>query len=463
MIGREPAIVDRLVQRRAAPAGGPTCVRGAAAAIFRGVAGPSPLSGIGWTRPHPCRIPVRKIDPRNFQRATRTTTKEINRQIVLNLVREYQPISRADLARRMEVARAIVSPLVNELIEAGLIYEGAPGTSRRGRKPTLLHVRAHDRLAVAIDVRRSETHVMLADFSGHPIVVEALPTPDDPDELVATLGARVRALLEENAATGSCQGIGLAVPGMVDHVTGRLLNAPALGWRDVDLRSALEEAAGFPVTIERDAVACAYAQIWLGQDSGEQLDSFAYVTISDGVGAGLVVNGRVVRGHRDAAGEFGHIPLALEGPACMCGSHGCWEAYTCNPAIVGRYLGIELATRASYARVAATGVTVTDVITRARAGEPAARAALETTGRLIGLGLAAIVNAINPGRIIVGGEIAGGWDLVGRDVVAAMAERTLTQGSAATPVTPEPGDEQTRLRGAAALVVAPIFAAPTIG
>ncbi|HLM67934.1 MAG TPA: MarR family transcriptional regulator, partial [Longimicrobium sp.] len=171
---------------------------------------------------------MRKIDPRNFQRATRTTTKEINRQIVLNLVREYQPISRADLARRMEVARAIVSPLVNELIEQGLIYEGEPGTSRRGRKPTLLHVRAHDRLAVAIDVRRSETHVMLADFSGHPVAVEVLPTPDDPDALVATLGTRVRALLEENAATGSCEGIGLVVPGMVDRRTGRLVHAPTL-------------------------------------------------------------------------------------------------------------------------------------------------------------------------------------------------------------------------------------------
>ena len=406
---------------------------------------------------------VRKIDPRNFQRATRTTTKEINRQIVLNLVREYQPISRADLARRMEVARAIVSPLVNELIEAGLVYEGEPGTSRRGRKPTLLHVRAHDRLAVAIDVRLSETNLMLADFSGQSIALDVLKTPSTPAELVAELAARVRALLEDNAAVGSCQGIGLAVPGMVDHTTGRLLNAPSLGWRDVDLREALAEAAGLPVHIERDAVACAYAQMWLGEAAAEQLDSFAYVTISDGVGAGLVINGHVVRGHRDAAGEFGHIPLVLEGPACMCGSRGCWEAYTCNPAIVARYLGRELATRDSYAQVAATGVTVSDVIARARAGEAAARAALEASGRYIGLGLAAIVNALNPGRIIVGGEIAGAWDLIGRDVVAAMAERTLTQGSAATPVIPEPGDEQTRLRGAAALVVAPIYAAPAIG
>jgi predicted NBD/HSP70 family sugar kinase len=406
---------------------------------------------------------VRKIDPRNFQRATRTTTKEINRQIVLNLVREYQPISRADLARRMEVARAIVSPLVNELIEAGLVYEGAPGSSRRGRKPTLLHLRAHDRLAMAIDVRWSGTQIMLCDFSGRAIAQEGFRTPRSPGALVEELSARIREMLEANLAGGTCQGIGLAVPGMVEHGTGRLLNAPSLGWKDVELRGALEQATGIPVHIERDAVACAYAQMWLGQSSGEQLDSFAYVTISDGVGAGLVVNGRVVLGHRDAAGEFGHVPLSLEGPACMCGSRGCWEAYTCNPAVVARYLGRELVTRESYAEIAATGVTVGDVIARARAGDAAAREALQASGRLIGLGLAAIVNAINPGRIIVGGEIAGAWEMIGQAVVAAMAERTLTQGTAATPVIPEPHDQDTRLRGAAALVVAPIFAAPTIG
>jgi N-acetylglucosamine repressor len=406
---------------------------------------------------------VRKIDPRNFQRATRTTTKEINRQIVLNLVREYQPISRADLARRMEVARAIVSPLVNELIEAGLVYEGAPGSSRRGRKPTLLHLRAHDRLALAIDVRASGTEIMLCDFSGRPLAQEGFRTPDRPEQLLEELAGRVREMLDVNLAGGTCQGIGLAVPGMVEHGSGRLLNAPSLGWRDVELRGALEQATGIAVHIERDAVACAYAQMWLRQDSGEQLDSFAYVTISDGVGAGLVVNGRVVLGHRDAAGEFGHVPLSMDGPACRCGSRGCWEAYTCNPAIVARYLGREIATRETYAQVADAGLTVADVIARARGGDAAAREALLATGRLIGLGLAAIVNAINPGRIIVGGEIAGAWDLIGGAVVSAMAERTLTQGTAATPVVPEPDDQATRLRGAAALVVAPIFAAPAIG
>jgi N-acetylglucosamine repressor len=406
---------------------------------------------------------VRKIDPRNFQRATRTTTKDINRNIVLNLVREYQPISRADLARRMEVARGIVTPLVNELIEQGLLVEGATGASARGRKPTLLHVRAHDRLAVAVDVRLSETQLMLSDFSGRALSTELLATPPTPDELVQVLAQRIRRLLDAHAAEGVCQGIGLVVPGMVDRTTGRLVNAPTLGWRDVDLRGALEEAVGLPVHVERDAVACALALMWMGQAGAAGADSFAYVTFSDGVGAGLVMGGHVVRGHRDAAGEFGHIPLSLDGPACLCGSRGCWEAYTSNTAVVARYLGRELSTRESYAQVRETRLTVADVVARARAGDPAARSALEVTGRYVGLGLAAIVNALNPGRIVVGGEIAGGWDLIRAQVVAALAERTLTQGAAATPVIPEPNDPQTRLRGAAALVVAPFFAAPNIG
>ncbi|HWK88852.1 MAG TPA: ROK family protein [Longimicrobium sp.] len=406
---------------------------------------------------------MRKIDPRNFQRATRTTTKEINRQIVLNLVREYQPISRADLARRMGVARGIVTPLVNELIEHGLLVEGATGASPRGRKPTLLHVRAHDRLAVAIDVRLSETQLMLTDFSGRALATELLATPRTPEELVAELAVRIRRLLKAHSAAGVCQGIGMVVPGMVDRASGRLVNAPTLGWRDVDLRGPLAEATGYEVHVERDAVACALAQMWMGQGPTTGADSFVYVTFSDGVGAGLVMGGHVVRGYRDAAGEFGHIPLSLDGPACLCGSRGCWEAYTSNMAIVARYLGRDLATRETYAQVRETGLTVADVIARARAGDAGARAALEATGRFIGLGLAAIVNALNPARIVVGGEIAASWDLIKPRVVEALAQRTLTQGAAATPVIPEPHDPQTRLRGAAALVVAPIFAAPTIG
>ncbi|MDB4950687.1 MAG: hypothetical protein JWM27_3336 [Gemmatimonadetes bacterium] len=406
---------------------------------------------------------MRKIDTRNFSRATRTTPKEINRQIVLNLVREQQPISRADLARRMGVARGMVTPLVNELLEEGLIYEGSTGNPPRGRKPALLHVRAHDRLALAVDVRFSQTHVMLCDFSGRMIALERFATPLVPDALVAEIALRIRRMLGDHRGAGECRGIGLVVPGMVDRRTGRLVHAPTLGWRDVDLGGALAAELEMEVHTERDAIACALAQMWLGPKQGSAQDSFVYLTVSDGVGAGVVVNGAVVRGHRDAAGEFGHIPLALDGPLCSCGAHGCLEAYTSTTATVARYLGRELVSRQSYADVRETGLTVDDIVSRARSGDAAALAAVEASGRYLAVGIVAIVNALNPARIIVGGELVAAWDLISPLVHEVMEQRALTAGAAATPVIPELADEQTRLRGAAALVVAPVYAAPAIG
>ena len=406
---------------------------------------------------------MRKIDTRNFSRATRTTPKEINRQIALNLVREHQPISRADLARHMGVARGMVTPLVNELLAEGLIYEGTTGNPPRGRKPTLLHVRSHDRLAVAIDVRLSQTHVMLCDFSGQTVALERFATPTSPGELVAEMALRIGRMLESHREAGVCEGIGLVVPGTVDRRTGRLVHAPTLGWRDVELRGALAEAAGIPVQIERDAVACALAMMWLGPMKGGAQDSFVYLTVSDGVGAGLVVNGEVFRGDRDAAGEFGHIPLALDGPFCLCGSRGCLEAFTSTPATVARYLGRDLVSRESYAQLRDSTLTVTDLVALARGGDPRALAALEESGRYLGVGIAIIINALSPARIVVGGELLSGWELVSPAMQAAITERTLTSGAAATPIIPEPADEQLRLRGAAALIIAPMFAAPAVG
>ena len=141
---------------------------------------------------------LRKINSQDFRIATRRTSREINRRILLNLVREHQPISRADLARRMQLARGGVSLLVNELIAEGLVYEGAVGESARGRKPTFLHVRTHDRMVIAADVRFSRTDLMLSDFSGREIALETFSTVFSPKEFVRNLAGRVRQILKSN-------------------------------------------------------------------------------------------------------------------------------------------------------------------------------------------------------------------------------------------------------------------------
>jgi N-acetylglucosamine repressor len=407
--------------------------------------------------------PVRKINTRAFERATRATSRNVNRQIVLNLVREHQPISRADLARRMDVARGMVTPLVNELLAEGLIYEGATGNASRGRKPRMLHIRSHDRLAVAVDVHFSGTHAMVSDFSGRELALERFATPATPEALVEELGRRIGRMIEAHAGVGVCEGVGLVLPGMVDRQKGRLLNAPTLGWRDVDLRTPLAAALGVPVHLERDAVACALSQMWSGQrDGADGIENFVYVTVSDGVGTGLVVNGEVARGQSNTAGEFGHVPLSLDGPACSCGTRGCWEAYTSNLATIARYFGRELDGRETTAQLRESGFTIADLIARLRSGDEMAHSALRETGRYLGVGIAAIVNALNPGRIVVGGEITAAWDVLGPEIERELGARALTAAAATTPVIPQPADGHPRLRGASSLVVAPVFAAPRL-
>lgn len=404
---------------------------------------------------------MRKINTRDFKRATRSTSRDINRQILLNLVREHQPVSRADLARRMGVGRGMVTTLAGELLADGAIMEGHVGEAARGRKPTMLYVRTSDRLVVAVDVRFSRTYVMLADFSGAQIALESFETVFEPAELVAEIARRVERMLETYASRWQVEGIGLVVPGMVDRDTGRVLNSPQLGWRDVDVRTALEAATGLPVQIENAPLACALAHMWLGErgDAGD----FVYVTVSDGVGAGVVVNGQVIRGHGQTAGEFGHVPLNPDGPRCLCGSRGCWEAYTSNLATLARYLGgHDLSPAEARELLKQHEVTFDELITRARTGDARAMDALKETGRYLGLGLSMIVNSLNPSRIVVGGEITAAWDLVADLVRDEVAGRALTSSAAATPIIPEQTSAYPRLRGATALVAAPLFAAPRV-
>lgn len=407
---------------------------------------------------------MRKINTRDFRVATRTTSRDINRHIALNLIRENQPISRADLARRMSMTRGVVSVLVGELITQGLIYEGATGEAARGRKPTFLHIRTHDRLVVAVDVRFSKTYLMLCDFSGRQLAIETYDTVFSIPEFVKDLTGRVRKLLKRQGLGFACEGIGLVVPGMVDQRTGRILNAPALGWRGVDIRAKLAAATGLPVHVENSGRACALAQLWPEHGEATAGHSFVYINVSDGVGLGIVVNGELLRGRDHIAGEFGHMPLNLDGPRCMCGANGCWEAYTSNLATVSRYFGWSLSKHSpkSLKDAERSSFTVLDLVARARSGDAKALAALQDTARFLGLGMSTIINTINPDGIYLAGEITTAWDLIESIVRKAIAERALTEAAARTPLRVTPTQEHPRLRGAAALIAAPTFAAPRV-
>jgi len=421
--------------------------------------------------PGPDSLSMRKINTRNFRLATRSTPREVNRRIVLNLIREYQPISRAELARRMQVHRGTMTPLVRELVESGVVFEKGTAATARGRRPTLLCVRTRGRLVVAVDVRPGRSVIALADVGGHVIARETFDTPDAPAGLPDLLASEVANLLRAHAPDGveGCQGLGIVLPGMVDRKTGRLIYAPRLGWRDVDLRGAVAQRVGMRCYIESAPIACALARLWLEPDTTRAVNSFAYVSVSDGIGVGLAFNGEMLRGEGHTAGEFGHVALDPAGPTCVCGRVGCWEALACNSATVDRY--VELLTGQARAKNAAAmraerGAIrpgIDEVARRARGGEPAAISALVETGKHIGKGLALVVNAFNPGRIYVGGEITAVWELLEGPIRDALAAGTITDRARATPVVPDSAPAEYRLRGAVALVTAPGYAALAVG
>jgi len=407
---------------------------------------------------------MRKINTRDFHVATRTTSRDINRHIALNLIREHQPISRADLARGMKMTRGVVSVLVQELIAQGLIYEGATGEAARGRKPTFLHIRTHDRMVVAVDVRFTRTYLMLCDFSGRELAIESYDTIFSIPEFVKDLAGRIRKLLKRQGLGFRCEGIGLVVPGMVDQRTGKILNAPALGWRDVEIRTKLSGATGLSVHIENSGRASALAQLWLKRGEATGGHNFVYISVSDGVGLGIVVNGELLRGRDQIAGEFGHMPINLDGPRCMCGANGCWEVYTSNLATLARYFGWNLSKHSPKRLKDAerSSFTVLDVVARARSGDSKALAAVLATGRFLGVGIASIINIVNPDCIYVAGEITTAWDLIEDTVRQAIGERALTEGAVRTPLRVASAHDYPRLRGAAALIAAPTFAAPRV-
>ena len=403
---------------------------------------------------------MRRIDPNRFHVATRGTSRRINRQIALALIGSHQPISRADLARRMKMRRGAVGLLVQELLRERHIVEGHTGEIARGRKPTLLYINTGKGSSIAVDIRASSTFLMLADPMGQPRSdIVSMPTAQDPKRFVAALAARIRRLLDANAdRAGTCLGIGVVVPGMADASTGRVIHAPTLGWRNLDLRDRLAAATGFPVHIENSGRACALAQVWEARNVASPVRNLVHISVSDGVGVGIVVNGELLRGKHNIAGEFAHMQLSIDGPRCACGAIGCWEAYISNLATLTRYFG-----RAPH-RTAAGGrpFTVDDLIARARTGDGKAAAALQASARYLGLGLGSIVNTMDPDRIFIGGEITTAWDLIESTVRTALAERALTPANAPTDIVIISAEEHPRLRGAAMLVAAPLFAAPAV-
>lgn len=396
--------------------------------------------------------PARTVDLNNFQAATAKTARDINRRIVLNLIRKHQPISRADLARHSRLQRSTVSAITEQLIAERWVTVGALGDLPRGRKPTFLHLNGDRAAILGVDVRPAETTIAVADLSMRFLSQETIPTSDNPEQFIAELCKRICHTTKSSPRL-RFEGIGMALPGRVDLATNKLAFAPNLGWKAVDLKTPLEQATGLTVDLENAANACALAEIWSGRHS-ERVRNLISLTISEGIGVGLILNGQLVRGAGGLAGEFGHVAVQEDGPRCKCGNQGCFEACASNTAAV-RYFS-ELKSSANARKPSAPSFG--SILQLVEQGDVCACDALDRMAHFLGIGTAMLVTGLSPDVIVLVGEVTSAWERVG-PIVNRIVERRAVAGLH-TRILPTDPRTQPRLRGAIALVLQEHFGAP---
>ena len=326
-----------------------------------------------------------------------TARTDVNRSAILAHLGAQGPASRAELARALGVSPALMTQLTKDLLADALLVELETSPSQGGRPARMLGLVASGGRAIGVKVVAD--HVAFVEVGIDGSVTRSASEPFDAS--ASTILADLTLLLERFIAGGNdtrLLGIGVGVPGMVDRQGNGIVDAPNLGWNQVPLGATLRRELGLPVLVENNVNALAMAERLYGV--GRRHESFLVVTISTGVGAGIVVDGVVLRGFAGGAGEIGHLPVLDDGPLCPCGNHGCLEAVIGEAALVrtARDRGI-----------IGEGAGVAALRAAADAGEPAAMTVFSEAGHLLGRSLAGIVHTLDPEIVILLGEGTAAW------------------------------------------------------
>ncbi len=400
--------------------------------------------------------------------ANRDLMRAINRSIVLNQIKTFGPIARADLARRTHLSPATITAIAAELIREGLVYEKEIGDSSGGRRPIRLAV--NPRGGFVIGAKLMEDHVVgaLTDLEATLLARHSLRLDEKtPSAVALALGRLVQELLAQLSALDDLSGgshdglsrpprlmgMGIGLAGIVDAGQGMVRQSPFFGWKNIALRDLIQEQVQMPVYLDNDVNALAYAEKWFG--AGQGINDFLVVTVGRGIGMGIVVNGQLYHGAHGGAGEFGHTVVYPGGMTCTCGKQGCLEAYAGEPALL-------LQAEAAFQRgmLSRSPQTPDDLVAMAQDGELAAQEIFARAGTLLGLAIANLVNVFNPERILVNGEGVRASRWLFDPMRVAINEHTMPGLREDVSIRIEGFGDDDWARGAASLVLHELFESP---
>ncbi len=351
---------------------------------------------------------------------SQTSLREANRARIVDAIKKHGGLTQVELAGITGLSPATVSNIVKELSASGVLHTSPTTQSgRRAQHVTLAHA-----LGLIVGVHFSTRHmrIALADVA-HTIVAEHhLPLAKDhraDNELDRTTLLIADMLQTLQASMSEVLAVGIAIPAPLDRRTGTTARSGILrGWDGIPVAEVMERRLNRPVFVDNAANLGALAELRLGAARGKS--DAIYIDIGDGIGAGLIINGQVYRGHNGSAGEFGHITIVENGPVCRCGNRGCLEA------IAGGYAILD------GLKPTHGNLKLNDIVTKAMGGDAGATRALAEAGRHIGVAAANLSNLFDPERLVVGGELSRAGEILLGPIRHAM-ERSVIVGDSATP------------------------------
>jgi len=364
--------------------------------------------------------------------------RDSNRDLVLEVLRRNQPISRVDIARKSGLQRSTVSEIVEGLLEERWIREGSIVKTARGRRPTMLTM--NDELFILVaDVRPTQAILAAVDLNGRFLDRTLVPIISDPKRGVESIAEGMKRL-RSNFPEKTCEGIGISLPGRVDKKSQKLALAPNLSWVGFDIRGTLQKRLGLQVELENAANACLLSEVWFG--NLKEVRNAVLITISEGVGASVLVNGSLMEGASGLAGELGHIPISETGPKCACGQMGCWEMFASSRAAL-RFLQSKTGSQDVF--------SIQQLMNLEASGNPDAQQAVLKQIEAIGRGLRIVTASFDPELILFVGDITLRWSAIEPILSKELTSRMLA--GPAPKIAALADGEAARLRGAAVVVL----------
>lgn len=356
--------------------------------------------------------------------------REINLTIILNTLRIAGPLSRATLASKTGLNKTTVSSLVSELVAGGFVRERGYRGSNGGRPGMLLELNPEAGWMIAGEIGVDFISVVLTNFNAEikwRHQEDTTGREGQKEILLRAMQLLRRAASQAEHPPTRILGLAVGVPGLVDTQSGTLLFAPNLGWRDVPIKSILENKFDCPVFVDNEANLAALGESYFGVARGHS--SVLYVSAGVGLGGGLVLDGQLVTGAAGFAGEFGHMTMERDGLSCNCGNHGCWETLVSQWALFRRAREAIAAGQASrlteLTHGALDNLTISLIVEAARSGDNVACDALSETGQYLGIGLANLINAFNPEMVVFGGALSLASDFILPVIKRVIDERAL--------------------------------------